>query len=106
VVSIDGRHLMDGGRANKTPISTAVDLGASRVVVLPTGMSCALEGPPRGVVALALHALNLLVMRRLLNDIERFANRAELIVLPPMSARSQCVRFLEYRRIDSSGRGG
>jgi len=84
VVSTDGRHLMDGGRANKTPISTAVDLGASRVVVLPTGMSCALEGPPRGVVALALHALNLLVMRRLLNDIERFANRAELIVLPPL----------------------
>jgi NTE family protein len=84
VVSIDGRHLMDGGVANNTPISTAVDLGATRVVVLPTGMSCALDGPPRGAVALALHALNLLVMRQLLKDIERFANRAELIVLPPL----------------------
>lgn len=84
VVSIDGRHLIDGGVANNTPISTAVDLGATRVVVLPTGMSCALEVPPRGAVALALHALNLLVMRQLSNDIERLADRAELVVLPPL----------------------
>jgi NTE family protein len=84
VVSIDGRYLMDGGVANNTPISTAVTLGATRVVVLPTGVSCALEVPPRGAVALALHALNLLVMRQLLNDIERFADRAELVVLPPL----------------------
>ena len=84
VVSIDGRHLMDGGVANNTPISTAVDLGATRVVVLPTGMSCGLVGPPRGAVALALHALNLLIMRQLLKDIERFAHRTELVVLPPL----------------------
>jgi NTE family protein len=84
VVSMDGRHLMDGGVANNTPISTAVDLGATRVVVLPTGMSCALTQPPRGAVAVALHALNLLVMRQLEKDIERFGDRAELIVLPPL----------------------
>jgi NTE family protein len=84
VVSIDGHHLIDGGVANNTPISTAVDLGATRVVVLPTGTSCAIEAPPPGAVAIALHALNLLVMRQLLSDIERFADRAELIVLPPL----------------------
>ena len=84
VVSIDGRYLIDGGVANNTPISTAVALGATRVVVLPTGTSCAIQAPPRGAVALALHALNLLVMRQLLSDIERFADRAELIVLPPL----------------------
>jgi NTE family protein len=84
VVSIGGHYLIDGGVANNTPISTAVDLGATRVVVLPTGTSCAIEAPPRGAVALALHALNLLVMRQLLSDIERFADRAELIVLPPL----------------------
>jgi NTE family protein len=84
VVLIDGHYLIDGGVANNTPISTAVDLGATRVVVLPTGTSCAIEAPPRGAVALALHALNLLVMRQLLSDIEHFADRAELIVLPPL----------------------
>jgi NTE family protein len=84
VVSIDNHHLMDGGVANNTPISTALRLGAHRVVVLPTGKSCALQAPPRGALGVALHALNLLIMRQLLNDIERFGNRAELIVLPPI----------------------
>src|SRR6267154_1669898 len=84
VVSVGGRHLIDGGVANYTPISTAVDLGATRVVVLPTGTSCALKGPPRGAVAIALHALNLVIMRQLSSDIERFASRAELVVLPPL----------------------
>src|ERR1700737_1580721 len=80
----DGRHLMDGAITNNTPISTALKLGATRVIVLPTGMSCALEKPPRGAVAFALHALNLLVMRQLLSDIERFSDRAELAVVPPL----------------------
>jgi NTE family protein len=83
-VSIDGRHLIDGGVANNTPISSAVKLGASRIIVLATGLSCALEQPPRGAVALALHAVNLMVMRQLVSDIEFFSRRAELIVLPPL----------------------
>jgi NTE family protein len=83
-LSINGRYLMDGGVANNTPISTAVGLGAKRVIVLPTGMSCALEAPPRGAVGLALHALNLLIMRQLLSDIEQFSHRCELIVIPPL----------------------
>lgn len=83
-VSFDGRPLMDGAVANNTPISTAFKLGARRVIVMPTGLSCALEKPPRGVVAFALHALNLLVMRQLLSDIERFSDRAEIIVVPPL----------------------
>jgi NTE family protein len=84
VVSLDGRHLMDGGVANNTPISTAVALGATRIIVLPTGMSCAMAQPPRGAIALALHALNLLVMGQLVKDIERFGERTELIVVPPL----------------------
>jgi NTE family protein len=31
-----------------------------------------------------MHAVNLLVMRQLVSDIEHFANRVELIVLPPV----------------------
>jgi NTE family protein len=83
-VSIDKHYLMDGGIANNTPISTAVALGATRIVVLPTGMSCAIDEPPRGAMAMALHALNLLIMRQLLGDIEQFRNRAELVVIPPL----------------------
>jgi NTE family protein len=82
-VTLDGRHLMDGAITNNTPISTALRLGATRLIVLPTGMSCALQKPPRGAVGLALHALNLLVMRQLLSDIERYSERAELLVVVP-----------------------
>lgn len=83
-VTVAGRALIDGGVASHTPISAAFSLGATRVVVLPTGMPCALRAPPRGAVAIALHALNLLAMRQLLADVDRFANRCELIVVPPL----------------------
>ncbi len=79
-----GRYLVDGGVTSNTPISAAVRLGATRVVVLPTGMSCAIDAPPRGAIAVALHAVNLLVMQQLANDMERFRDQAELIVVPPL----------------------
>jgi NTE family protein len=82
-VEWDGRTLMDGGVANNTPISHAVDLGARRVYVLPTGHACALEEPPSGALAMALHALSLLTHRRLVEDIERHRGEVELVVLPP-----------------------
>jgi NTE family protein len=77
------RTLMDGGVANNTPISHAVELGARRIYVLPTGHACALEEPPRGALDMALHAVSLLTHRRLVDDIERHRSDAELIVLPP-----------------------
>jgi NTE family protein len=77
------RVLMDGGVANNTPISHAIELGARRIYVLPTGHACALEKPPGGALAMALHAISLLTQRRLMDDIERQRRRAKLIVLPP-----------------------
>jgi len=77
------RTLMDGGVANNTPISHAVALGAERIYVLPTGHACSLDEPPRGALALALHALSLLTQRRLVDDIERHRDDARVIVLPP-----------------------
>jgi NTE family protein len=78
-----GRPLMDGGVANNTPISHAVELGARRIYVLPTGHACALEEPPEGALGMALHAVSLLTHRRLVDDIERHRTDVELIVLPP-----------------------
>ena len=50
---------------------------------MPTGHACALREPPRGALAMLLHATSLLVQQRLLFDIDRYAERARLIVLPP-----------------------
>ena len=77
------RTLMDGGVANNTPISHAIELGAGRLYVLPTGHACALERPPAGALAMGLHAISILTQRRLIDDIERHRDAAELIVLPP-----------------------
>jgi NTE family protein len=77
------RRLMDGGVSNNAPVSHALELGAERVYVLPTGNACDLEEPPRGALGMLLHAMSLLVMRRLQVEVELLRDRAELIVLPP-----------------------
>lgn len=82
-VEREGRMLMDGGVANNTPIAHAIDLGAERVFVLPTGNACDLAEAPRGAVAMLLHAMSLLIMRRLLVEVEALRDRAALLILPP-----------------------
>ena len=76
--------LMDGAVASGTPVAAALALGAERVVVLSPGLPCALERPPHGVVAMGLHALNLLIVHQLVADLERLAGAAEIIVAPPL----------------------
>ena len=56
---MEHRYLADGAITSNTPVMVAVELGARRLVVLPTGYACALETPPRGAIACALHALTL-----------------------------------------------
>ena len=82
-VEWEGRKLIDGGVSNNAPIADAIELGAERIYVLPTGNACDLPKPPRGAVAMLLHAMSLLVMRRLLVEVEALRDQAELIVLPP-----------------------
>lgn len=79
-----GQPLVDGGVTSNTPIATAIALGASEVIVLPTGVACALAAAPRGVIAVALHALTLLIARQLVSDIERLGPRARIVVVPPL----------------------
>jgi NTE family protein len=83
-VRIGGRDLIDGGVANNTPISSAIGLGATRIVVLPTGFACALRRMPMSAIGRALHALSLLVARQLVHDIERFGRDVTLHVVPPL----------------------
>ncbi|WP_326545545.1 patatin-like phospholipase family protein [Mycolicibacterium sp. ND9-15] len=81
-VKINGRYLIDGGVVNNTPLSHAIALGADRVWVLPTGYSCALSKPPKGALAMGLHALNLAINQRLAVDIARFEGSVDLRVIP------------------------
>ena len=80
----DGRTLVDGGLADNAAISQAVALGADRIYVLPTGYACALPVPPSKPLAVAVQALSLLVQRRLLTDVELYADQVHLVVLPPL----------------------
>lgn len=83
-VQIGDKWLVDGGVASNTPIASAVVLGATRVVVVPTGFGCACPCPPTGLVALALHTLNLMSMGQLVRDIELYSPRADIHVVAPL----------------------
>jgi len=83
-VRIGDRYLIDGGVVNNSPISVAVELGATRVVVLPTGFTCAIEQPPSSAISMALHASDLLIARQLVQDAQRLSGQVELIIVPPL----------------------
>ncbi len=83
-VTIEGQVLFDGGVADNTPISQAVAAGADRVVVLPAGVACALPHPPRSALAVAVHALTLLIEQRLMLDVAAYHDQVDLVVLPPL----------------------
>jgi NTE family protein len=85
-----GDHLLvDGGVVNNTPISHAVDLGAERIYVLPTDDPESRGRPmaPQGALDAAIHAFTLLVGARLEADLARYAQEAELVVLPAANPR-------------------
>lgn len=83
-VRIGEQYLIDGAIASNTPISAAIDLGAKRIIVLPTGFACALESPPRNAIASALHAVTLLIAHQLVMEIELYRAKAEIITVPPL----------------------
>lgn len=83
-VATEAGHLVDGGLLSNTPISHAVDLGADRIYVLPSGYACALESPPGNPLGVALHALTLSLQRQLISDVERYSPFVELLVVPPL----------------------
>jgi NTE family protein len=101
-VRINGMDLVDGGVANNTPISAAVALGATRIIVLPAGFACALRKPPGSAIAQALHALTLVIARQLVRDLEFYSTRAQIYVVPPLCPLdvspydyTQCAQLIE-----------
>ncbi|MFZ1468878.1 MAG: hypothetical protein WAT09_07835, partial [Paracoccaceae bacterium] len=83
-VSIGGQDLMDGAIAANTPLRVAVTLGASRIIVLPTGYACALDGPPKGAIARILHAITLLISWQLMHEIEAMPEGIEVHLAPAL----------------------
>lgn len=82
-VAWGGLTLADGGLADNTAISQAVRAGADHVYVLPTGYPCSLTEPPHTPLGILGQSMAVLVHQRLVRDIEQFADRVDLVVLPP-----------------------
>jgi len=85
-VRIGKEYLFDGAIANNTPITAAVELGARRIIVLPTGFACSLKAPPATALGNALQAVNLLIARQLVRDLEQMtaAGQVEVLTAPPL----------------------
>jgi len=77
-------YLADGAISSNTPIKVAVNKGATRLIILPTGHACANQAPPVGAVANALHALTLLIARQLVSELESLDPAIEYYVVPPL----------------------
>src|SRR6476661_3634426 len=69
-VHFNDLYLADGAVSSDTPVAVAVERGARRLIILPSGYACALDEPPVGAVATALHALTLLIARQLMNELQ------------------------------------
>jgi NTE family protein len=87
-ISIDGRYLVDGAITSNTPVRAAISLGAQRLVVLPTGFACALQNPPTGAMANALHALTLLIARQLVAELEVVDPAITFAIAPTLCPRA------------------
>jgi len=82
-VELNGRLLIDGGVVDNTPITNAVEAGASEVWVLSTGYSCGLAAPPENAFAMAMHAVALLVQQRLVLETSARDYPVPVRLVPP-----------------------
>ena len=83
-VEIDGDPLIDGAVAANTPLRLALGLGASRIIILPTGYACALKEPPKSAVGKALHAVTLMIAWQLMHELERIPADVQVHLVPTL----------------------
>ncbi|GAC1682034.1 MAG: patatin-like phospholipase family protein [Candidatus Dormibacteraceae bacterium] len=84
-VTIGRREYIDGGVANHTPIAAAIELGATRIFVLPVGYPW-LRQERTNALGMALHALARFVEQKLDAEVGAYKNIAEIQVLPTLEA--------------------
>ena len=83
-VEIGVEYLMDGAICGNTPVVTAAELGAERLIVLPTGFACALSRPPGGAAARGFHALTLIVAHQLVQDLAHLSGAVRVVTVPTL----------------------
>lgn len=71
-------------RNASSPIGAAIELGATGVIILPTGYACALPELPRSAVARALHAITLMINRQIMHELEHVPAGVTVNVVPPL----------------------
>jgi len=80
-----GNHLLvDGGIVNNTPISTAIQHGATQIIVLTTGFTCDLRDEPKSLPDMMLTSYKYMQHRKLATDVEMYKHKANLRIIPPL----------------------
>jgi NTE family protein len=82
-VTIGRREFIDGGVANHTPIAAAIELGATRIFVLPVGYPW-LRQQPTNALGMALFALARFVEQKLDAEVAYYKHLADIQVLPTL----------------------
>lgn len=80
-VTIGRREYVDGGVANHTPISAAIEFGAAEIYVLPVGYPWLLQ-EPSNALGMALYALARFVEQKLDAELKANEDVASIHVLP------------------------
>lgn len=82
-VTIGRRQYIDGGVANHTPMTVALDLEATEIYVLPVGYPW-LNREPTNALGMALYALARIIEQKLETEVVQNRDRASIHVLPAM----------------------
>jgi NTE family protein len=82
-VTIGRREYVDGGVANHTPITVAIEQGAAEIYVLPVGYPW-LNREPTNALGMALHALARIVEQKLDAEVAAHRSSANIHVMPAL----------------------
>jgi NTE family protein len=82
-VVIGRRDYVDGGVASHTPLTVAIELGATVIYVLPVGYPW-LNREPTNALGMALHALARIVEQKLDAEVAANKNVADIHVMPAL----------------------